>query len=76
MKRKLFLLFVMLASAVGIRAQEAYAVLSEDETTLTFYYDNDKNSREGTKYNLNDDGFSPGWHKNNTITKIDKYQNI
>ncbi|MBR5062628.1 MAG: BspA family leucine-rich repeat surface protein [Prevotella sp.] len=70
MKRKLFLLFVMLASAVGIRAQEAYAVLSEDETTLTFYYDNDKNSREGTKYNLNDDGFSPGWHKNNTITTV------
>ncbi|MBQ5351045.1 MAG: BspA family leucine-rich repeat surface protein, partial [Bacteroidaceae bacterium] len=34
-------------------AQEAYAVMSKDSTTLTFYYDNKKASREGTAYELN-----------------------
>jgi len=52
MKRKLFILFVLLASAVGMKAQEAYAVLSEDLKTLTFYYDNEKDSREGIRYNI------------------------
>ena len=52
MKRKLFILFALFASAVGMKAQEAYAVLSEDGTTFTFYYDNIKESREGTTYAL------------------------
>ena len=55
----------MLASVVGVNAQEAYAVLSEDETTLTFYYDNGKESREGKTFELNnfENGYSqsPDW---------------
>ena len=64
MKRKLFILFVLLASAVGMKAQEAYAVLSEDFKTLTFYYDNEKDSREGTPYTLNYNSYAgiPEWY--------------
>ncbi|MBQ2056028.1 MAG: BspA family leucine-rich repeat surface protein, partial [Bacteroidaceae bacterium] len=40
-------------------AQEAYAVMSKDSTTLTFYYDNKKASREGTAYELNPGDNSP-----------------
>ena len=46
----LLLNFILLPSAsVHTLAQEAYAVMSKDSTTLTFYYDNLKASREGTK---------------------------
>ena len=44
-------------------AQVAYAVGSEDQTTLTFYYDNDSASRAGTVYKLNEGGRVPGWSK-------------
>ena len=41
MKRKLFILFVLLTSTMGVKAQEAYAVFSDDYSTLTFYFDDD-----------------------------------
>ena len=44
-------------------AQEAYAVMSKDCTTLTFYYDNKKASREGTAYELNIGDNRPKWIK-------------
>ena len=44
-------------------AQEAYAVMSKDSTTLTFYYDNKKASREGTAYELNIGENRPEWVK-------------
>ena len=40
---------------------EAYAVLSTDKTTLTFYYDSQKASRSGTKYALNSGTNHPEW---------------
>lgn len=40
---------------------EAYAVLSPDSTTLTFYYDNFKATREDIVYELNTGTESPGW---------------
>lgn len=71
MKRKLFILFALFASAVGMKAQEAYAVLSEDGTTFTFYYDNIKESREGTTYALNT-GRKTTWYNDDvsTITTV------
>lgn len=39
--------------AVTASAQEAYAVYTEDNTTLTFYYDTQRSSRTGTTYDLN-----------------------
>ena len=54
----------MLTSAISIKAQEAYAVLSEDLKTLTFYYDNEKDSREGIPYTLNYNSYAntPKWY--------------
>jgi len=40
---------------------EAYAVYTTDGT-LTFYYDKQKISRNGTKYELNTDTNTPGWY--------------
>lgn len=57
-----------------VAAQDAYAVLSADSTTLTFYYDTMIESREGTKYNnLNFGDDDPAWYKDGgyqTITKV------
>lgn len=36
--------------ALGAAAAEAYACYTESNTTLTFYYDNQRSSREGTTY--------------------------
>ena len=57
---------------LGIR--EAYAVLSTDGTTLTFYYDVKKTQREGTTYDVPWTGTYPGWSDwntgNETVTTV------
>ena len=40
---------------------EAYVVLSTDYKTLTFYYDDQRGSREGTVYELNEEHSNPAW---------------
>ena len=50
MKKLYFLLLVLMSlmwAGTSASAQEAYAALSEDNTVLTFYYDNNKASRNG-----------------------------
>ena len=42
-------------------ATEAYALLSTDGKTLTFYYDYEKANREGTPYALNTGSGIPAW---------------
>ena len=61
------LLSILFLSAISISAlaQEAYAVVSPDNTTLTFYYDKKKASREGTAYELNEGNGCPKWIKRN-----------
>ena len=50
-------------------SSEMYAVLSG--STLTFYYDNQKSSRSGTKYGMNTGTNSPAWlSKASSITKV------
>ena len=79
MIKKLFLLTAVLALLVTktATAAEIYAVLSSDEKTLTFYYDNLRNSRSGKVYdyvyNVEDEwgGFSPEWAASReTVTKV------
>ena len=69
MKRNLALLFLIFFSFVAqpteALAQETYAVVSPDSTTLTFYYDKKKASREGTAYELNEGNGCPKWIKRN-----------
>ena len=73
MKKILFMLLCILAGAQTIKAQEAYAVYTSTDKTLTFYYDNYKNSHSGTKYGMNEDYKTPGWyddHTNNEVVKV------
>lgn len=63
MKQKLFLTLALLMTVCSFgRAQEAYAVLSEDEKTLTFYYDDLRSTiTTGTVYELTIGDLPPGW---------------
>ena len=49
--------------------KEAYACYTPENTTLTFYYDNQRSSRPGTTYDLNTEQNLPGWHYKD-ITKV------
>ena len=59
---KLFLLTILiLFGAKSVKAQEAYAHLSMDSSTLTFYYDSNRSSRHGSTYDLNTESNEPRW---------------
>ena len=60
--RLLSILFLC-TNSISAMAQKAYAVMSKDSTTLTFYYDNKKASRDGTAYELNIGDNRPEWVK-------------
>ena len=47
-----------------------YAVLSSDGKTLTFYCDGLKNTRPGTKYDLNEGANNPGWYSDNSYGNV------
>ncbi|MBQ9822160.1 MAG: BspA family leucine-rich repeat surface protein, partial [Muribaculaceae bacterium] len=71
MKKKLLLLnlVVMIAAlmcALGAAAAEAYACYTSSNTTLTFYYDNQRASRTGTTYDLNSGENDTGWETDGT----------
>ena len=50
-----------------IGRDQAYAVFNNG--TLTFYYDKNRESREGTTYDLNDGNNRPGWYDNRSSIK-------
>ena len=50
---RLFVLVAAVMCALGVRAAEAYANYTPSNTTLTFYYDNQRSSRTGTTYDPN-----------------------
>ena len=78
MSKKLLLRLVILVAAMmcalGMQAAvEAYANYTPSNTTLTFYYDNQRNSRTGTTYELNWGYNEVGWRRNGTqayVTKV------
>ena len=51
------------------RTTEAYAVYTSDNTTLTFYYDKNKSTREGAIYSLNESG-DPAWRSDSTSPQV------
>ena len=53
-------------------ATEAYACYTESNTTLTFYYDNQRSSRTGTTYDLNTGGNDVAWDTDGTRTNVTK----
>ena len=54
-----------------VSTRQAYAVYTEENTTLTFYYDNLRDSRTGTTYDLNT-GARPEWLINGTNANVTK----
>ena len=52
--------------------KESYACYTPSNTTLTFYYDNQRSSRTGTTYDLNDANSSPGWFTDGTCASVTK----
>ena len=65
-------LVATLMCALGANAQEAYANYTSSNTTLTFYYDNQRSSRSGTTYDLNTSGNGPGWESDGTNANVTK----
>ena len=53
-------------------APEAYACYTPSNTTLTFYYDNQRSSRTGTTYDLNSASTHPGWETDGTNASVTK----
>ncbi len=52
---------------------EAYACFTPSDSTLTFYFDNLRNSRLGTTYDLNDVDINPDWavdYPNENVTHV------
>ena len=75
MKKHLLSLLVALVATVSslpMAAQEAYAVFTEANSTLTFYYDNLRSTRPGTSYDVPTKAATPGW----TGTKTAPYDKI
>ena len=66
--QRLVILLITLMSAIGANAAEAYACYTSSNTTLTFYYDNYRNSHTNT-YSLNTGNVEPGWLSSN-VTKV------
>ena len=50
----------------------AYACYTPSNTTLTFYYDNQRNSRTGTTYSLNTGSTYPAWYNDGTNANVTK----
>ena len=75
MKTKLLLLrFAVLVTAMmcalGAAAQEAYACYTPSNTTLRFYYDNQRSSRTGTTYDLNEGSNDVVWDTDGTNANV------
>ena len=51
---------------------EPYACYTSSNTTLTFYYDNLRNTRTGTIYDLNEGNNLPGWTTDGTYASVTK----
>ena len=56
--KRLVVFLVLLASVLSIKAAEMYVEVSPDGSTITFYYDDLKSSREGTVYEIDENSES------------------
>lgn len=70
---KMLLLTVFLCCSLSSMAAVAYANYTPANTTLTFYYDNLRNSRSGSTYSLNTGSNDTGWETagiNSSVTQV------
>ncbi len=66
----MFIALVAMFMGTKVMAQEAYAVLSDDSKTLTFYYDGNKDSYGDKAYDLNEGNNLPGWNGITTVETV------
>ena len=59
-----------LTCVIGASAQEAYACYTSSNTTLSFYYDNLRDRRPGTTYDLNAGATDTGWDTDGTNASV------
>ena len=69
---RLAVLVTAMMCALGAAAAEAYACYTPSNTTLTFYYDNQRSSRTGTTYDLNEGANDTGWDTDGTKSNVTK----
>ena len=69
---RLVVLVATMMSALGANAAEAYACYTSSNSTLTFYYDNQRRFRSGTTYDLNTGSNNPVWDTNGTSGNVTK----
>ena len=70
MSRCLMLMLLMFVSFAA-RAQEAYTIFTEADSTLTFFYDDQRSSRPGTSYLVNAQDSVPKWRENyGKVTRV------
>ena len=69
---RLFALVACLMCALGVQAQEAYACYTSTNTTLSFYYDTERDNRPGKTYDLNTGYSNPGWRIDGSYVYVTK----
>ena len=69
---RLVVLVTAMMCALGAAAAEAYACYTSTNTTLTFYYDDQRTSRPGTTYDLNTGSNDTGWDTDGTNANVTK----
>lgn len=78
--KKTICILITLLVCVKVSAQEAYAALSDDNKTLTFYYDNEKSNRNvmsiGPFENISDRGWHDCQQEITTIVFDDSFANF
>ena len=69
---KTLALMACLLCSISAMAQDAYACYTSSDSTLTFYYDDLRYSRNGITYNLLTWNDGPGWRNDGTNTNVTK----
>ena len=57
-------------ATLTVSGSEAYACYTPSNTTLTFYYDDQRSSRSGTTYDLPTGSNNPGWYQDGTYSSV------
>ena len=70
MKKILSVLLCILAGVQTMKAQEAYAIYSPEDQTLTFYYNSLRTLYLGTTYDLNELRQEPQWYSDGTYANV------
>lgn len=70
--KSLALIACLLCSMRTAAYVDPYACYTPENTTLTFYYDDQRSSRTGTTYDLNEGMNDPGWYTDGTNANVTK----